>query len=365
MLTMAVMGGCSSDTAEGADDEWTSGNVSISFKASADDSPTRSSALINSTTDLQTAGQFAVWAWMLDQTKQGATAQPMFSEHNGQALYGTYVTYDGSKWTTDQTYYWPRPRYRVDFYAVYPQTANFVPSTKTLDYSTTGIDGHTDLMYATASGQRSGYDESETHKDVELQFHHALAKVRFTANKSGDLSVSISELTLHNVEYQGSLRLPAPSESYTDYIYWNTTASGLTNYTVLQNANITLTDEAQTLTTDDNTLMVMPQYHMAWDYESKTIEENDNASYSWAKGSYLKVRCTISKGGSPVVNDGYIYCPITLQDFQAGYTYTYNLPFGAGYNDQGHTTITPMNITVTVSDWNGVQVAGSISATAE
>ena len=321
--------------------------MAISFDVTAESAQTRNEA-INSSNFATNGRQFRIWSWMTDTSKPGATAIPMRTEYNSNALYDLDVTCTNGNWATDASYgqfYWPRPKYRVDCYAAYPKTANFNPSTKVFDYTgSSRIDGDADIMYATFTGQRESRDLSEKSRAVQLSFNHILSQVQFKANKANELTVTITSLEICNIYRQGLFTVGVIG---TDTPSWGS-LTDIASYSLpLKSTSISLTAEAQSLNAADGMLMLIPQVHTKWNI-AQTIAVNDGAS--GAKGTYLKIGCTIMMDGNPYHDEGYVYFPLDI-NWEAGKNYTYTLGFGTGYKANGEKLLTDIILSATVTDW--------------
>ena len=303
---------------------------------------------------IQEGRQFRVWAFMDNGLNNGGDCNdPMISDFVSDPLQNVLVTYSQARnsWETSETYYWPRPKYNVNFYAVYPENAGYNAETKALNYSSAVGLAQADVMYATYSGKRTGTkDEKKLGKTVPLVFHHPFSLVQFQAKKSNELTVTINSLEIHNVYSTGTFTLPTPVLNSTDVQLgsWDNLGGQIT-YSVSLSSPISLTGELQSL--DNNVLVVIPQTNAAWDVThatNKVITNNDGAS--GPKGSYLKIGCSVVFGGTNYADNGFIYVPFAL-NWEAGKRYIYKLGFGSGYNHEGVKTIQEITLSVTVTDW--------------
>ncbi len=342
--------GCSSDVPEKKEQAEYENNVPITFDVSTENVKTRAEAITdaNFATDNR---QFRIWGWMTDTEADDPQPIRLMSNYNTSPLYGLEVTCQSGTWSIDPSFgvfYWPRPKYRIDCYAVYPKDARFNASAKSFDYTdgnpAAPVPGNADIMYATYQGKRAGRDLSEKSKAVELSFSHILSQVQFKASKSSELTVSITSLEICNVHCYGTFTVGVIG---TDTPSWDT-PTGLRSYSLpLKSASVSLTGEAQSLNAADGMLMLIPQTRTKWD-TSQTIAANDAGG--GAKGTYLKIGCSVTMGGSEYSDNGYVYLPLDI-DWTMGYNYTYTLGFGTGYASNGEKTLTDITLTATVTDW--------------
>lgn len=313
----------------------------VTYEVTTKDVQTRTEAI--SSSNYATEGRtFRIWAWMND----GANAYPMTSDFNTIPLYDKDVVYTSGKWTpsaSDGTFYWPRPKYRLDCYAVFPNTAPFNPEAKTIDFSTSTVSGSDDVMYATFTGQREDRG-TETSKAVSLTFNHILSQIQFKANKASELIVTITSLEICNVYSEGVFTIgsiaPTPETPS-----WGSLGKLTTYELPLKTASVNLTAEAQPLNGTDGVLMLLPQTRSKWD-TATTIGANDTDT----KGTYLKIGCSVVMGNTDYADDGYIYYPLDI-DWEPGKNYTYTLGFGTGYDKNGNKTLQDINLSSSVTDW--------------
>ena len=347
MLLPFLLMACSSDDSVGAEKSGEEQCV-ITYKVTAGNAQTRAEAITSSNFAIDNR-QFRIWAWMTDETG----TYHMTSDFNKNALYGIDVTCQSGVWSTNPTwgqFYWPRFKYRLDCCAVYPpdeaSTTHFAPTNKTFDFTTSNaVTGNTDIMYATFSGQRESRNLGETSRAVELSFNHIFSQVQFKASKASELSVTITSLEICNVYTEGTFSIGVIG---TDVPSWGSTATGLGSYSLpLKSESVALTGEAQSLNAADGMLMLIPQTRTKWN-TSQTIAVNDGGS--GAKGSYLKIGCSIQMAGSEYNDNGYIYFPIDIS-WEMGKNYTYTLGFGTGYKANGEKSLTDITLSATVTDW--------------
>lgn len=357
-----LMAACSAHD-DGADQNGMAQGEALSFAANVS-STTRTTGYINSITDLQTAGTFRVWAWMHDDRN---ILYPMTSDFNSSPLQNVEVTYNAGKnaWQTDQTYYWPRPRYTVDFYAIYPTSAStyFDTTTKTLDYTTTAVPNDVDLMYATYSGHRTSSD-SKAGQAVPLQFRHVLTQISFkgligeTFQEAG-WQVDVSNITLHNIYVNGTF-------SFASGAFGNFGGNTNSTFTMTPDDDkdyIALTSTAKQLTSTVSIPMLMPQQHDAWQPATECITTTTGKTVT--TGSYLAVTYHVY---NPTTNTDLIgtatnfetaYVPI-LVNWVSNSHYTYTITFGVGYNAAGIPVNNPIAISASIYPWQ--EQDGSLEA---
>ena len=111
------------------------------------------------------------------------------------------VTYDKSKWTYSPLKFWPSDGY-IDFLAYAPY--NYAETNTTLTgtsisfavYNT--VAKQKDLLWTNATSQ------DITKKKVNFQFHHALSRLGYTVNLTGDYTSSNVTFTLNKITLAGS-----------------------------------------------------------------------------------------------------------------------------------------------------------------
>lgn len=342
--------GCSSDDPANAG---VSGEdrCAITYRVTAGNVQTRAEAITSSNFSVE-GRQFRLYGWMTDTETLNASREYLKSNFNSYELAGREVTYHSGKWSIQSDngddYYWPRSKYRVDCYAVYPKEIINKYNASANLFLFTGaacVTGDADVMYATYQGQRAGRDLNEKSKTVDLDFKHIFSQVQFKANKSSELTVTITSLEICNVYKEGTFTIGVIG---TDTPSWGETATGLGSYSLpLKSTSVSLTGEAQSLNAADGMLMLIPQTRTKWD-TSQTIAANDAGG--GAKGTYLKIGCSVTMGGSEYSDNGYVYLPLDI-DWTMGYNYTYTLGFGTGYASNGEKTLTDITLTATVTDW--------------
>ena len=367
LLTTLLLASCSASDA----DEQAGGSAAagvISYTVTADNA-TR--GVIADTQEFLTDGrQFRVWSFM--QKNGTGDWTPMTSDYNTTALQAVDVTYVAwrNEWisyaadgTTRETYYWPRPEYKVNFYAVYPNKNYFNTTNKTLDYTVPANQTDVDLMYATAQGQRDGTEKPNERKGVALNFHHALTQVSFYGKLSALLAsfgwtVNINGITLCNIYSKGSLT-PVPekdgtvTEQPTQFINLEMPADYALAMNPSRQSLTTSTDEI-TLTSEEDVTMLLPQTLTAW----KINTENTGSEKPVTTGSYLAVKMNIrdSKGyilGSETA-DVTVFAPFDCGvsgGWESGKHYRYSLLINGGYDALGKPVVKDLEITAAITPW--------------
>lgn len=367
LIAAPLLASCSASDAE----EQAGGSATasvVSYDVTTDDITTRA-AIANTEEFLTDGRQFRVWAFMKKDNTDTWTA--MTSDYNDQPLQAvdvTYVkwrnewlTYDANNPTTTVVYYWPRPEYAVNFYAVYPKTITFTPETKKLSY-TVPVDGmDNDVMYATHTGQRDGTEKAGQRKAASMDFHHALTQVSFYAKLHSDLvslgwQVEVNSITLCNVKSQGTLQLNASATNDDQFAE----LSSPVNYSLAMNADrlAVTTGEAGNvpLTSPTNIAMLLPQQLTAWN--NNNASETSGTTIPTTDGCYLAVSLMVKDSeNSPVFGSD----PITVfspfdcgvaDGWKSGLRYKYTLTIKGGYNAKGSPVISPMGITAAIQPWN-------------
>lgn len=378
LLTALLLASCSANDSE----EQAGGSAVasvVSFDVTTDDASTRS-AIANTSEFAKDGRQFRVWAFM--QKNNTGDWTPMTSDYNSNKLEAVDVTYIANRkeWKTANTYYWPRPEYAVDFYAIYPtkyeynsnQILTFNTTNKTLDYTApTNPDDAVDVMYAAYHGQRNGEEKPNQRKEVKLKFYHALTQVSFYGHLSSLLyslgwHIDVNSIKLCNVPSTGSLQLITtddPENQNPSDVRFSPNTSTRTNYEFKMNPNLqrltthsTPTNELTgktLLTSPTDVAMLLPQTLTAW---------NTNTLISATKDCYLAVDLRIWDTTSESyilgtnADDGFVtvYAPFNCGvtgGWLSGQHYKYILTFNGGYDSQGAAVIQPIGITASIEDW--------------
>ena len=308
-LAVLQLWSCSSDDAvdNGGQSE---AEVQMMFDVSAEEATTRGEAF-TSTSFFKSGRTFRLWGWMTEKINETTNRTvPLISDFNSNPLSEIDVTYNAAvgripaSWITVQTFYWPRPKYRADFFAIYPAetteadtpfTIAFSETTKTITYASSApYNGNTDLMYATYSDQRPSRDNSEKERTVYLRFYHAMAQILFFGQLSTEFQtlgwdIEVKKIEIHNMNGAGVFTLKSAYEDLgsaygieegkerrgtaTAMSFVPASPSKLTTYTPAMNTtgeaahpvNPVLSGSQQKqLTSPTDVLMVLPQTLTAW-----------------------------------------------------------------------------------------------------
>lgn len=275
-------------------------------------------------------GSFKVWAIKSDNS----------AYINGETITkDTEGTYAGTK-----EYEWPGDA--LNFFATVNGDATVTDGTAAIkDFTVaTAAAEQVDLLYASTPNQTSG--------TVGINFKHALSQVCFKAkNSNSNISVVVKSVGIGYLNNKGTYTLPSTSEGTGAW----SDLSGTAEYTVAMASDVTLTSEAQPLTsgTDAGILAVIPQK------QSKLTIADDTESIDGMtkNGAYfiLNAVVTPTEGSSVNKYEGNIYVPVSV-NFEEGTRYIYTLTFSTGdggYRDNTSTVIgggdTPTCITYNVS----------------
>lgn len=365
-LAVLQLWSCSSDEVVSTSGQPES-EVQMTFDVSAEEAMTRGEA-ISSTSFVQSGRQFKLWGWMTEKINETTDrTAPLVSDFNSNPLTAIPVTYNAasSNWTVEQTFYWPRPKYRADFFAIYPADieTSFSADTKTITYTSGApFDGNTDLMYATYSDQRAERDNSEKQRTVYLRFHHAMAQILFFGQLSAEFQtlgwdIEVKKIEIHNMNGAGVFTLKsAYADLGSEYGIENNKGIGtstaisfvpatstLTTYAPAMNTtgeasnpvNPVLTgSQLSQLTSPTDVLMVLPQTLTPW-----TPTASANATPSTNDGYIaVELRAVAHDGETttyPLKTDGgyiTVYAPFTsptTSGFEGGKIYKYTLTLGS------------------------------------
>ena len=391
LLAALLLASCSANDSE----EQAGGSAvasAVSFDVTTDDAATRG-VIANTQAFLTDGRQFRVWAFM----KKGTDPeQEMTSDYNSsplQAVDVTYIAYRNEWWTyandgiNPETYYWPRPEFAVNFYAIYPteyeynstQILTFNTTDKTLNYTApTDPDDAVDVMYAAYHGQRNGEEKPNKRKAAVLKFYHALTQVSFYGHLSSLLNslgwhIDVNSITLCNVPSTGSMQLRTtddPENENPSDVRFTPNTSTRTNYEFKMNPNLqrlttystptnTLTGKTL-LTSPTDVAMLLPQELTAW---------NTSSQLSTTEGCYLAVKLRIwdTTSGSYILgtnaDDGFVtvYAPFNCGvtgGWQSGQHYKYLLTFNGGYDVQGNPVVKDIEISASITPWTSQNVDG-------
>lgn len=241
-----------------------------------------------------------------------------------------------------------------------------------------------DLIYAYTVSNRSKTDGTGNFNagKAELNFRHALSQVVFYAlNENPKIYVEIENISLNNAAATGTFTLPIGAENVTNDNLENHTQAGVAKTTGLgtwavegkakftadvtkgTNTLVALTAEKQNLTDNETeteyhqSLLVLPENVTAWDKTKVTAETT---------GSYFTVKCKIRNIAGAAVDDDDVYLwgnaaearelliPVNF-NWEQGKKYIYTIKFSktghAGYDEDGHDVLIPIQFDVTVDDF--------------
>ncbi len=319
-------------------------------------------------------------------------------------------------YATGNTYYWPTDSDKgLNIAAVYPNWLYSTNNEYGFSISHTAdatVSNQVDMLFA--------YEEDVSYNDsnngvYDVQFHHGLSKVGFTAqiadgydgsdtsatDKKPKLSVTIYDMTMHNIESQGNFYVKSATESYSDWCwthYQDSSIGGanpVVNYAVplVYNAGGIEVSHAEAndpteISSEWEHMMLIPFKVRPWvpangldilDPHVAAGGTNTNFEAMANRddiGSYLSINCKIEQSvmstdgveDTTTIYDGYIYVPFSSvgitypntdynDSWRRGYAITYNLIFGGGYTTNPEdgktpvTTLTEMSYNVTTEPW--------------
>ena len=224
----------------------------------------------------QTRGTMSTKTDLSDYNSFGVTAIYKEGENNVLLLNNAKAEKtDGEFWgfTNNSNARWPIGS-TVSFHAYAPHSSadesqltygvdkDNVQTQITYTASTTADDiiNQPDLIVATNTGSRQLSDADDA---VQLDFHHALTAVSFAIDK--DLADVVGKggkmtsVTLKGIPNKGNCNLSVSATANVPTAAW-TMENGTGEYTFdLSNANIVVGDKDQALTSDNQTLMMIPQ----------------------------------------------------------------------------------------------------------
>ena len=196
---------CSSDDLDSFSDN-SSKNEAISF----DGYLGRSAVAVNGTrgseetvTNLQTDG-FGVFG---NYSKDATTAYGNSLFDNQQVTYDKSAT-PAAKWTYSPLKFWPSDGH-IDFlaYAPYDKSTTLTGGSKIENFTVSKtIADQKDLLWTNATSQITA-DVTSSKKKVNFQFHHALSRLGYTVNLTGDYSSNSENkatFTLKKITLAGS-----------------------------------------------------------------------------------------------------------------------------------------------------------------
>ena len=323
---------------------------------------------IPTTPDNLTSTDFDVFAFTADGTAFMGKVDTEFGHD------GVKIVYKNGKWDYDdpnELRYWPNEA--LDFYAFNPGTVSSDMWTNYMwevdgtsqkirytcsDEYRNGVPNY-DVMYAMAKGRTKAMDNGI----VKFKFKHILSQVVFKAKTEyANMQVDIKEIKIYNVKMTGVFTLPAAADgtgSWSDLDDLPSGVSDLYDFTVVQNANITVNGNATaTGISTDTPMLNRPQTLTAWNVSETATKTTTQANE--AKQCYLSISCKIRQNGVYLLGSadsyGTIYVPFG-DTWRAGKRHIYTLIFGGGYTDQGMAVLNPIKFDAETTDW--VEAANS------
>ena len=201
--------------------------------------------------------------------KNGENNVSLFQEENGDPKIAVATSTTEDKVWEIKDSRWPVGS-EVSFHAFAPYSAgstsplSFTPDvdgekTQIKYTALTGVDeikAQPDLILATAKG-------SQSDNALDLNFNHALTAVTFAIDKDladvVGLGGKMTSVTLRGIPNRGNCNLSVSATANVPTAAW-TMENGIGKYTFdLSNANIVVGDKDQALTSDNQTLMMIPQ----------------------------------------------------------------------------------------------------------
>ena len=246
------------------------GNADICFSVAEDGNATRVASV-----NFDTSKQFRVYAWDSDNNP----VIYMIPKYDASNI----VSYNSSLgvWATTQRFYWPSEDTELDFYAFYPIDVPFDTDSRNIIYSTSPIDGHSDLLYAKQKQSRStsSYTGVSNSYSANINFRHALSRIDFSANVTGTgLAVTIHSVEICNILGKGTFNFPegvTTSNNSNAFGNWDaTTLSMPTTYQLGMSSSVTLTSMVKKISSSDGRLYMIPQTRSAWVPADNTIAAN-------------------------------------------------------------------------------------------
>ena len=287
---------------------------------------------------------------------------------------GVHIKYNGTKWdyvNASDLRYWPNEA--LDFYAFNPGTVSSDMWTNYMwevdgtsqkirytcsDEYRNGVPNY-DVMYAMAKGRPKAMDNGI----VKFKFKHILSQVVFKAKTEyANMQVDIKEIKICNVKMAGVFTLPAAADgtgSWSDLDDLPSGVSDLYDFTVVQNANITVNGNATaTGISTDTPMLNRPQTLTAWNVSETATKTTTQANE--AKQCYLSISCKIRQNGVYLLGSadsyGTIYVPFG-DTWEQGKRHIYTLIFGGGYTDQGEAVLNPIQFDAETTDWGNADKA--------
>lgn len=354
----ALLVGCSEEEIANVE---TSSQNAISFNVVSNAAETKATPI---TPNNLTTTDFDVFAYTADGRAFMGVADEDF-QHDG-----VKIVYKGGKWDYDdpsEQRYWPTEA--LDFYAVSPAVDaemhymwNFNHDSQKIyyncldEYNTTiadsDIHANHDVMYGIAKNQTKTLNNGV----VKFTFKHILSQVVFKAKTElATMNVIINDIKIHNAKMTGTFTLPSDAETVpTTAANWALQELGAYNPTVIRNAATEVKSNTEAADISSGTpLFIIPQTLTAWNVKNTETKTKENADK--AGQSYLEISCKIQQSGVYLCGsaDAYetIYVPFGAS-WEPGKRYIYTMIFGGGYDDQGNTTLKPIEFDAETENWD-------------
>lgn len=327
IIALAAIGITSCSTDDNTIIDLPNESTAVLFHTVVDkDIQTRGASMDNDVLKNEGFGVLAYYTQNSAWTAAAATATPNFM-HNQKISWSTA----NSLWDYSPIKYWPNnTNDKVSFFAYAPfETSptngatkgiklptNTATGTPSIDFSINGsITNQVDLVYASA--------KDKNREVVDFQFKHALSRIGFSAKTSsdyGDTKIKVTSLSIKGKVY--------PSATFTfDNLsndgswgsYATPVAAGITYAPNI----IELSTTAQQINNDDQYIMIIPQ------------------EFEGANKITIETTYTI---------DGVLPGIISEQEID------FNFEQGKAYNITLNISLSQIEITVEVSDWNNVNL---------
>lgn len=350
--------------------------------------PTTGRAMRSTVYDATTFSSFRVWGYYAN----GSASSVMMDnvEVTKQS--------DGS-WGYTDTKYWPVEG-EIDFVGLYPTAAEveqglFIDHRTNENLVSISHDGFAtganrqiivtalresesmhfsshlpDVIYAVTENQQ------KQATDVQMNFRHAMTQVKCRIkNENPDFTIEFKPdcaVEIHNIRSKGTYTLPSATTTSGDETaatrgVWSFSADDFESFDIFTAANpkiegMTADTEYGYISTSefmkDNTpAMFFPCQATAWDVT--------DGSASAQNGAYFVVHCRVLFQRGTMTQPYYllgtatsydsIYVPIDI-DWKEGhlYTYTFAIGKGAGYTEEGDSSIVPLTFSTTIEDFEDV-----------
>ena len=358
----ALLVGCSEEEIANVE---TSSQNAISFNVLSNAAETKATPITPSNL---TTTDFDVFAYTADGTAFMGKADEDFAHDGVKIVYNE----KDNKWDYDdpnELHYWPTEA--LDFYAVSPGSVwggdagmhyvwNFNHDKQVIHYACmdeygTGTGKHADhdVMYGIAKNQT----KDTNHGVVKFTFKHILSQVVFKAKtKLATMSVVVNGIKIANAKMSGSFKLPDDVNATPTAGNWTLAGDddkGYYNPVVVRNAAIEVNGGTDVTDISSTTpIFTIPQTLTKWAVDqdaTKTISKANDV-----KQSYLEISCKIQQSGVYLCGSetayGTIFVPFGAS-WEPGKRYIYTMIFGGGYNDQGETTLKPIEFDAETTDW--------------